>query len=72
MTQLDYIFRVLDDKNLITNSHIINGFKYAGMIGNSYLTNEQKRINSGYIYDIIGKNINPIIDDFGKRIKFKW
>ena len=62
------IFRVWDDKNLITNSDIINGFKYAGIIGNSYLTNEQQRINSGYVYDIIGIDINPIFDDLGEEL----
>lgn len=65
MNLLDCIFRVWDDKNIITNS---NGFKYAGIIGNSYLTNEQERINSGYVYDIIGIDINPIIDDLGVEL----
>ena len=68
MNLLDYIFRVWDDKNLITNSDIINGFKYAGIKGNSYLTNGQQRINSGYVYDIIGIDINQILDDLGEEL----
>ena len=39
---LDYIFRVWNDKNLIKNSDLINGYKYADIIWNSYLTNEKK------------------------------
>ena len=70
MNLLDYIFRVWEDKNLITNSDIINGFKYAGIIGNAYLTIEQERINSGYLYDMIDIDINSIIDDLGEELNF--
>ena len=65
---LDYIYRVWDDKTIITKNDIINGFKHSGIIGNAYFSIEEEKINKGYLYDIIGQDTSFIIDDLGKEL----
>ena len=68
---IDYIIRVLYDKNIITPSFISNGFKKAGINNNVYTTFEEDKIRNIYEYDLysdiidiedylgISLNINP-------------
>ena len=65
---LDYIYRVWDDKTIITKNDIINGFKHSGIIGNAYFSIEEEKINKGYLYDIIDQDTSFIIDDLGKEL----
>ena len=64
---LNYINYVWKLEEFITNSIIVNGFKKAGIIGNSYLSKDEEKIREGYIYDL-GLNYNlEIIDDLAEE-----
>lgn len=64
---LNYINNVWSIEECITNSIIINGFKKAGISGNSYLSKDEEKIREGYIYDL-GLNSNlEIVDDLAEE-----
>ena len=65
---VENIYTFLKDDNLITKDAIINGFQYAGIINNHYLSNEEENINNNYLYDIFGFNNLDIIDDLGEEL----
>ena len=50
---MNYINYVWNIEEFITNSIIVNGFKKAGIIGNSYLSKDEEKIREGYIYDLV-------------------
>ena len=64
---LNYINIVWNIEECITNSIIINGFKKAGIIGNSYLSKDEEKIREGYIYDLGLNNNLAIIDDLAEE-----
>jgi hypothetical protein len=56
------------DDNLITKEAIINGFQYAGIINNHYLSYEEENINNNYLYDVFGFSKLDILDDLGEEV----
>ena len=64
---LNYINYVWNIEEFITNSIIVNGFKKAGIIGNSYLSKDEEKIREGYIYDLGLNNNLEIIDDLAEE-----
>ena len=64
---LNYINYVWNIEEFITNSIIVNGFKKAGIIGNSYLSKDEEKIREGYIYDLGLNNNLEIVDDLAEE-----
>ena len=65
---IENIYTIWKDDNLITKDVIINGFLYAGIINNHYLSYEEENINNNYLYDIFGFSKLDILDDWGEEL----
>ena len=50
---LDFIYLIWSNDKIITKNCIINGFKSSGLIDQFYLSLEEDKINSLYLYDMI-------------------
>ena len=63
---INYVNNVWNNETTINKSIIINGFKKAGFVGNSYLSLEEEKILEGALFDLNLKNNKfEIIDDIG-------